>query len=65
MKIIVLVAAKGGVGKSTLAAGVAIAASLAHPEAKVAFIDLNSGEVRSLLTIRSVMCCASVRRSVA
>lgn len=41
MKIIVLVAAKGGVGKSTLAAGVAIAAMLAHPEAKVVFIDLD------------------------
>jgi chromosome partitioning protein len=41
VKIIALVAAKGGVGKTTLAAGLATAASIAWPDAQVALVDLD------------------------
>ena len=41
MKIIVLAAAKGGVGKTTLAAALATAAALDMPETHVAMVDLD------------------------
>ena len=41
MKIIAIVAAKGGVGKTTLAAGLATAALAAWPDAKIALVDLD------------------------
>jgi len=41
VKIIAIVAAKGGVGKTTLAAGLATAALAAWPDAKIALVDLD------------------------